>query len=515
MKFFMKKMLSSEKDEKARKEGVAVQNRIQVAKPLFLLTLAEVLFNLSGYVIHAVAGRVLGPADYGRYGLVVTLTTTVIILIGNGIPTAMSRYLSEYFERDPGMVRVIKRTGARLQLFLIAGVTTVFFFGASLIATLLGDPSLTPLFRFSSLIIPAFAASSFYFYYFTGIHLFHYQAILKMARAILRIVITVSLVFLYKIYGAIAGYILVPALTFLLGIFFDWKTSGNFKKEATTETRTFSWQLLLASAWPITLFLVFYEIFISIDLYLVKALLESDTETGYYNAATTLARLPSYLFYALSIVLLPALAKLKSDGDPEKISRLLGSTLRYAGIILLPLFIILFSYAEPIITLFFGEAYLEAVPIFRILVLGLSFLTVFYTVAMGMIGLGHAKLVASLAAVGTLANATLVTLLVPSLGTIGAAWATTATTTFITLALLILTRRFVALPFSFSGIVKTLLAGALLFAGTVIFPSHSMLFALPATLLGAGYLAILFLLGVLTTKDTENILSAFRRKKNS
>lgn len=485
----------------------------RLVKPILLLTLAEVLFNLSGYVIHSVAGRVLGPADYGRYGLVVTLTTTVIILIGNGIPTAMSRYLSEYFEKDPEMVCAIKRTGARLQLFLIADVTAIFFFAAPFFSHLLGDPSLTPLFRFSSLIIPAFAASSFYFYYFTGIHLFHYQAILKMARAILRIVITVSLVFFYKIYGAIAGYILVPFLTFLLGFFFDRTTSADFAGENTVE-RTFSWRLLLSSAWPITLFLVFYEIFISIDLYLVKAFLASDTETGYYNAATTLARLPSYLFYALSIVLLPALAKLKSDGDPQKISNLLGSALRYAGIILLPMFILLSSYAEPIMTLFFGKAYFEAVPIFRILVFGLSFLTVFYTVAMGMIGLGHARLVALLAALGTFANAGLIAFLIPSTGTLGAAWATTITTTLITITLLILMRRFVEIPISFFGIAKTLFAGVILFIGTAFFPSNSIFFVFPATLLSAGYLALLFLLEVLAGKDAENVLSIFGRKKN-
>ncbi|MGB5018305.1 MAG: oligosaccharide flippase family protein, partial [Candidatus Moraniibacteriota bacterium] len=65
-----------------------------LSRSLVWLTIAEMLFNISGYVIHAVAGRILGPADYGRYALVITLTTTVIILIGNGIPTAMSRYLS-------------------------------------------------------------------------------------------------------------------------------------------------------------------------------------------------------------------------------------------------------------------------------------------------------------------------------------------------------------------------------------------------------------------------------------
>lgn len=487
-----------------------------LSRSLIWLTLAEVLFNISGYVIHAVAGRVLGPADYGRYALVVTLTTTVIILIGNGIPTAMSRYLSEYFEKSPRMVGTIKHTGARLQFFLIGGVTLVFFFASPLIARLLGDPSLTPLFALSSLIIPAFAASSFYFYYFTGIHRFRTQAILKMTRAVLRIALIVSLVFAFGIYGALIGYILVPLCTFLFGFLLDRKSAVAFDTSAAnTVEEQFPWKLLLSSAWPITLFLLFYEIFISIDLYLVKALLYDDVQTGLYNAALTLGRLPYYLFYALSIVLLPALAKLKSDGDPEKVARLMSQSLRYAGIILLPLFILLFAYAEPTLALFFGTKYAEAVDAFRVLVGGLSCLTVFYVVSSGLMGLGHARLAMWMAIVGTALNTALNLFLVPHFGIVGSAWSTTLSSVMVTLATLDLMQRYIRTPIHISHSARILLAGALLFFATRLFPAHSISFLIPTTLLGIGYLVTLSFLGVLTREDFAAFTSFLPKKKGS
>ena len=488
-----------------------------LSRSLIWLTFSEVLFNISGYVIHAVAGRVLGPADYGRYALVVTLTTTIIILIGNGIPAAMSRYLSEYFERDPRMVPIIKRTGARLQFLLIAGITILFFLTSPIISWLLGDPSLTPLFRISSLIIPAFAASSFYFYYFTGIHLFHYQAILKMARSVLRIAITVTFVMLFKIYGAIIGYILVPFLTFLLGIYFDKKIGVPYQETSSeaSETRSFPWRSLLSSAWPITLFLLFYEIFISIDLYLVKALLRDDVQTGLYNAALTLGRLPYYLFYALSIVLLPALAKLKSDGNPEKVSRLMSQSLRYAGIILLPLFVLLFVYAEPTLTLFFGAKYIGAVDAFRILVGGLSFLTVFYVVSSGLMGLGHARLAMWMAIAGTALNAMLNLFLVPRFGIIGSSWSTTLSSVLVTLATLALMQTSIRTPVNISQSFRILGANIALFFAASLFPSASIAFLIPATLLGSGYIATLFLLGTLTKEDFAAFTSFLPKKKGS
>jgi O-antigen/teichoic acid export membrane protein len=37
-----------------------------LAKSALWVTISEILFNLSGFVIHSVLGRFLGPADYGR-----------------------------------------------------------------------------------------------------------------------------------------------------------------------------------------------------------------------------------------------------------------------------------------------------------------------------------------------------------------------------------------------------------------------------------------------------------------
>jgi len=138
-----------------------------IAKSALWVTVSEIIFNLSGFIIHSILGRILGPADYGRYGLVVTLTTMVIILIGNGIPTAMAKYISEYFDTDARMVRAIKKQALILQVGIIGVITFLFYICAPLISKILGDPTLTPLFRLSTLIIPAFATASFYFSYYT------------------------------------------------------------------------------------------------------------------------------------------------------------------------------------------------------------------------------------------------------------------------------------------------------------------------------------------------------------
>ena len=103
-------------------------------KALIWLTASEIIFNIAGYVIHASLGRILGPEDYGRFGIIVTLTTMLIVLIGNGVPTAMSKYLAEIFESHPDRVRSIKKTAIKLQLFIILPTTLIFYLLSPFIA---------------------------------------------------------------------------------------------------------------------------------------------------------------------------------------------------------------------------------------------------------------------------------------------------------------------------------------------------------------------------------------------
>ncbi len=278
-----------------------------LVKSAIIVTVSEIIFNLSAFVIHAVVGRILGPADYGRYGLVVTLTTMIIILVGNGIPTALAKYLSEIFETNPRLIKVIKKQAILLQSLIIGSLTFLFFLSAPLIAKILGDLTLTNLFRISSLIIPAFAAASFYFSYYTGLHKFNIQALLKVSRSVFRIFFIISLAYFFQVKGSIVGYILAPLSVFLLALIIDkFNINKEIKKKiqessiSQQDNLIFPWKNLVNYAWQIVVFFLAYELMISIDLYLVKRILASDHLTGIYNAALTAGRIPYYLFYSFS-----------------------------------------------------------------------------------------------------------------------------------------------------------------------------------------------------------------------
>jgi stage V sporulation protein B len=471
---------------------------------LIWLTMSEIIFNIAGYVIHSSVGRMLGPADYGRFSLIVTMTTMIIILIGNGIPTAMSKYLAEIFESEPEKILGIKRKAIKLQLLLMLPVTAVFFFASPLIAWALHDSTLTPLFQLSAFIIPAFAAASFYFYYYTGLHFFRLQAFLKTARALGRIFFIVSFAYFFGVKGAVSGYIAAPIFVFLIALICDIYITHKYfpsTKQAKHEVVAFSGKTILKYAGPLTLFLLFYEFILTLDLYFVKSLLQSDYLTGIYNAAITVGRIPYYLFYALTIILLPAVSQSIAAKDTEETEGLVNKSLRLLVLLLFPMVTLMIVYAPQILTIFYGTKYLEASVPMSIYAIGVGFLTVFYVLSFALNGAGLVKIPMKLSFAGFIGMIALNFLLIPSYGLIGASLSTTIISCFLMVSILIYTNIHFRSKVSLYTIFASLLSAFILFFLAQYLPHGKYSFMVSGTILFFSYFGLLKLLGELTAED--------------
>lgn len=488
-----------------------------LAKSALWVTISEIFFNLSGFIIHSVLGRFLGPADYGRYGLVITLTTMVIILIGNGIPTAMSKYISEYYENNSRMVQKIKRQAIILQTLIIASITIIFFFSIPLICRLLGDPTLIPLFRISTLIIPAFAAASFYFSYYTGLHKFNLQATLKTLRSIFRITFVISLAYVWKVEGSIIGYIVAPGSVFLVAFLIDkFYIAPQLEKQVRNEKEVdifFPWKKLLNYAWQIVIFFLAYELLISIDLYLVKAILHDDKLTGIYNAALTVGRIPYYIFYAMTVFLLPMVSKSTSQNNHEKTAKILGNSLRIMLILLVPMIILMSVFARPILVDFYGAKYVAGAQAMSILEYGVGFLTIFYVMSFAMNGAGKTKVTMLISIFGFAINAILNYILIGKYGIIGSAIATTITSFIIMLWMLYYLWRDFGVLIKLKSLLKTIFAGILMYGTSFFFSQGEIIFLFWSIILFAIYLFLLYILKEIKKEDCIYISNIIKGKK--
>ncbi len=485
---------------------------------LVWLTMSEIIFNIAGYIIHSSVGRILGPADYGRYSIIVTMTTMIIILIGNGIPTAMSKYLAEIFETAPEKIMGIKYKAIRLQMILMSIVTVIFFFASPLLAWALHDTTFTPLFQLSSLIIPAFAAASFYFYYFTGLHFFRLQAFLKTMRALGRIIFIISFAYFFGVKGAVSGYIAAPLFVFAIALICDIVITHRYfphVKQVKSDVINFSGKTILAYAWPLTLFLLFYEFILTLDLYFVKSLLQSDYLTGIYNAAITVGRIPYYLFYALTIIILPAISKTTAERDTEETESLVNKSLRLMTLILFPLVTLMIAYSTQIFRLFYGVKYLDASAPMNIFTVGVGFLTVFYVLSFALNGANLVKIPMKLSFFGFLGMIVLNFLLIPTWGLVGAALSTTTISFILMIAILIYTKRHFNVHIPLRTFFFSLISALIITFLVRFLPTGTFSFILSGIMLFFGYFILLKLFGELKPTDWEPFTKLFQKKSTT
>ena len=332
------------------------------------LMLVQVVFLASGYIIHAGLGRLLGPASYGIFGVVIYLVTLSQDFLRAGIPQAASKYIAE----DSSKARAIKNKAVKLQLIYALLVFLVYFLLADSLANLLGDPSLSLYIRISAFIIPAGAFFALYTNFLNGLRWYDKQALVLCSYAIAKVAGVFALVFFgYAVYGAIFGYWIGPMVGFALGWYYFKGINGE-----GDERTDFDRKKLIDFAIPVILFSITFTFLISADLLFVKRILMENEQVGYYTAASMLSRVPFHILSALGFALFPAISGSTSINNVKQTENYIAGSMRYLLMFLIPIILLVSATSESLVSLFYSSAYSAASSSLSILVFGLGFFTI-------------------------------------------------------------------------------------------------------------------------------------------
>ena len=459
------------------------------------------VFVLSGYLIHAFVGRLLKPADYGRYGLIVTLATMTIVFIGDGIPKALSKYISEYPEKE----KIIKKKAAILQIIIVSITSVVYFFSAPLIAAFFKDASLIPLIRLSVLIVPAFAAASFYNHYFNGLQMFGRQAIQRAFRGIVRIIVIIALAYYYGIVGAIVGYIIAPFLVFIFSFFLDKSRKKPTKGD-------FPYKKIFRFGLGIVGFTIAYNMVINVDLFLTKRILGNDYLVGIYNAVINIGRIPFYLFSNLAFILLPTISNIMGKKSHQEIQALIKNSLRFIFLLIIPTVSAVILFSRDIIKLFYSNHYIDGDIALKIFVVGVGALTIFWICVSILNGSGNVKYSAFLTWGGLGVNILLNYLLIPRFGIVGSATATATTSFVLMVCSLYSVRKIFGNFLNFSSVARAFLATLITYALFSFLPKNTLLLIPELSAYFVIYFAILSVSGEMSSKDWRKLKNIFSKK---
>jgi len=338
-----------------------------MAKGTLYYSVAMAVFVLSSFSIHIMTARYMGPGLYGIFGVVLSVLSVADLVVRSGVGKAVAKYVAE----GKGQFGILK-AGLRLQLTIAAVIAIAYFMSGSLIASILGDKTLTLYIRISALCIVPYALDSVYHGYLNGLREFRRDGIASILYSLLKLgtILTILLM------GLGVGKILIGYAICARGAVVISRQYGH-KFMTNGDDTVLPIKKLGMFAIPLALFSIAENLSMNIDIFLVKRLMHDNSLVGYYISAANLARLPWYILGAFYMTLFPSISGSVSQGDMALTRRYIRQSLRYFLIAVVPVAFIVSVSGRSLIQLFYSDTFLAASSPLSVLIFGMSLMAVF------------------------------------------------------------------------------------------------------------------------------------------
>lgn len=394
---------------------------IKIVQNTFLNLIAIFLGSVFAFAFSIIAARLLGPEQYGVYGLALWFFGCVLTFVNLGIPNAIAKFVSEYQGRgEQEVIRRLVGFVVRIEAVLLCAVCAVFLLLARKIALFLGRGELATVFFIAILaVIP------------TGLEAIFYSALRGLLRY--RTFVSVSLV--------------MAPLTFLLSIGalrMGYGVPGvlvvSFASHlANLGTYYFFCRKTIPGPWwgPLDVgvrerFLKYTSVLVGIVLLDMITIQRIETfflgkfrsleEVGHYTLAFGLTwGLFSLLTKTVTGVLVPTTSELHGARNEEKLRAVYSHSARLFALVVFPATALGILLAPRFIPWFYGEGYQKAVLPFQILMASACICTLSTSSSSMAFGTGRQLFVLKLGGVAAFLTLLLDLVLIPLFGTLGAA----------------------------------------------------------------------------------------------
>ncbi|MGH3022109.1 MAG: lipopolysaccharide biosynthesis protein [Gaiellaceae bacterium] len=273
------------------------------ARGMLLLTITSGVFIVSGYAITVWLAHELGPTDFGRYSVVVAITTLVNIVVARGVPVAATRAIAA----DPEAAERTMDAAWRATIPLSIGTAALAAAAAVPLAAVLGDDALAVPLLVGAGAALTYGLQALLLAWFTGMHRYGRQAFAQSWYAVSRVVTIIGGGFVAGLTGAVAGFVVAP----VIGALATLRRVGRRRTESSSRRASSrsapTARTLLQTSAPLVGVAALVAALLSIDLLAFKRV-GTATDVGRYAAAAAIAHVPFFLLRSAPLVVMPAVA---------------------------------------------------------------------------------------------------------------------------------------------------------------------------------------------------------------
>ncbi len=482
----------------------------KVMRNSFILVIGNLLFRVGGYVNRLLLSRMLGPEGYGLYGLTLPFQGIFQILSAGGLPPAISKYIAEYNAKDEkALIRQIMSISTKYMVFMAIVLSLCLLFSSDWIANVIfSKPEVVWPLRAVSLITPFSVIVGAMRGAYQGVYKNEYTVYNRISEQLSIIVFACLFVFcgLYAM-GAVLGNAAGFVISAITAVYFYRKhISKLFESEddldlSTREELDLLW-MLIKFAIPVTITALSEMVIYDIGTIIIGIFMLS-SDVGYYNSADPIARIPLVISLSISTVLLPATSEAYALEDEKLLQQYVVDCIRYCILTVLPMCVFISIFSSPIISILFGSTYIQGAAPLSVLVIGMSFYSMYMICSSILQGAGNTKLPMYILLVGTVLNIGLNILFVNILGITGAALGTTITTCILMVTIMYFVVRDIHITIPWRNIMMIVVCNIILITVCLIIPK-TILGAIIGFIVGVIiYIALLIGLKVLAMRDIQ------------
>lgn len=404
--------------------GVAVALRILGAGCAFLLNIA--------------IGRLLGAEGAGFYYLALSVAAISSVVARLGMNHALLRFVSaeaaqENWHRVAGVFALATGSVAAASLALSLAVMA----SAPWIAeTLFSEPEMSVVLRWIALGICSFALMTLIAEGLKGLRLVRDAMLVSgVIYPVVALLIVWPLARLMGASGAALAYTLATGISALCGLVIWRRAMAPHRAKREFEIAT-----LWSSASKLWVMATVQNALLPWAPLFLLGIWGNAAESGIFGAATRLAMVISMLLVAINSILAPRFSALYAQERLQELERLAQIFTTLVTVATLPLFAVVFLFAEEIMGLF-GPQFVRGDTVLLILVGGQSINVVCGSVGYMLTMTGHEREQRNAVLVGLIVMLAIAALVMPSYPLTGAACATAVSTATINLVALVMVYR--------------------------------------------------------------------------
>jgi stage V sporulation protein B len=374
---------------------------------------SKLYFVVAGYAVQLLMPRLLGSPE--AFGLFATAMSLVSIL-NNVLISATIQVVSKRISEDSTRAPQTLREALVVQLVIGLGFASLLFVGAEPLARrVMLDPLLTPLFRWSALVVISYALYAALIGALNGAQNFLGQAKFDVTYTTLRSGGMLGAAALglgaAGVFGgfAFAAVLVLSAALFVVGI---GKPVAVVSADKISERPWKNWAALMAPLW---LYQLCLNIVLQIDTSLLKRTVAELTlatgvspqaaaelasrYVGFYRAAQTFAFVPYQLILSVAFVIFPMVSEATSLGREDHARTYIRGALRFSLLVLLAIAAPIAGASDSVLRLVYPSSYLAGGSALAMLSIGMVCFALFVIGATIMSGAGRPGVSATIASV--------------------------------------------------------------------------------------------------------------------